>query len=129
MLKNEPHLTHRYELLYGEIPLTPKYTWNYTRYRLHTYVGPAANLLFSSRHYSSENFNDPRLGHEGASVQNISRAEFSLIYGFGISTYFIDKGNFFADIRFGEDLSAFAIPGDDKLYNHYYSVSAGYIFK
>ncbi|MCE3259949.1 MAG: hypothetical protein K0S12_1590, partial [Bacteroidetes bacterium] len=102
-------VTSRYELLYGEIPLTPKFTHKYNRFNLHIYTGPAVNLLFSSRAtQSNEQNSDPYLGHEGEQVQNISRADYALVYGFGINSFFQKTGNFFADIRISQDISSFA---------------------
>jgi hypothetical protein len=118
----------RYELLYGEIPLTPKYTWQYNNFTLHTYVGPAMNLLFSQR-TSDETLSDPYYGHEGPREQNVSKANVGLIYGFGINSFFRKKGNFFADLRLSTDMSPFATVAGDKLYNHYYSIAAGYTFR
>jgi hypothetical protein len=94
------------------------------------YTGPAVNLLFSSRVTKSQEENsDPFSGHEGERVQNISRADYAIVVGMGINSFFLKTGNFFADIRISQDVSPFATPGGDKLYNHYYSLAAGYTFR
>lgn len=116
----------QYELLYGEIPLTPKYTWTYQQFKLYTYLGPSANILFSSRLTRPDATPD---SHDGPRVQDASRVDCSLLYGFGISSARTHKGNFFADVRFSQDLTSFSTLENEKLYNYYYSISAGYTFR
>jgi hypothetical protein len=119
---------HSYEMVYGEVPVAAHVNFDNRKFTTYFYTGPSFNFRLFSNHRTSDKRSEYLTYEAADDKSDFKKADISALYGFGIKSPQKNKSIFFADLRLNIGVTPMGEINENKVYNHYYNIAAGYIF-